>query len=355
MSTPTKPAPEKSEKRAWFVSLRTKLIAALALLFILAFAVIFAWLDRFVTGMAMKNLRNDLLATAETAASGINGDAHTTLFESGVIDDSTYTEISAFLRSVKKTSPRASGVYTYLQVPGEPDQVRLVVSAALPPGEQPQTSAAPANLSECFQIPSSSRPELGDVYTDISPAMLAGLSAPTVETQLLPDQWGTWLSGYAPIYNSKGEPVGAVGVDMCAKNVIDLQQNIRRNVLIALAVSLVVLIVMVWLLANGVTRPVILLTRLADRIGSGDYNQDFSSLHQGTVQDEVDKLASVFEMMVGKVYTREQNLRARVQQLEIMIDQSKRESQVKQIVESEFFQDLQGKVKDMRDRFKRED
>ena len=54
----------------------------------------------------------------------------------------------------------------------------------------------------------------------------------------------------------------------------------------------------------------------------------------------MDKLASVFELMVSKVYTREQSLRARVAQLEIMIDRSKLETQVKEIVESDFFQDL---------------
>lgn len=353
MTSNTQTIPKAGEKGVFYVSLRTKLILALALLFVVAFAVIFIWLYNFVTGMAMTNLRNDLLSTANTAAAGINGDAHTALFESGQIDDATYSEMSAFLRSVKATNPRASGVYTYLQIPGETDRVRLVVSAALPPGVVPTAQAE--NLSECEQIPSSSRPELGEEYTYISPAMLAGLQNESVETELLPDDWGTWLSGYAPIYNSKGETVGAVGVDMCAQNVISLQENIRRNVLIALVVSLLVLTAVVWLLATGVTRPVLALTKVADRIGVGDYEQDFSSLHSSRVQDEVDKLAAVFELMVGKVYTREQSLRARVQQLEIMIDQGKRESQVAQIVESDFFQELQVKVKDMRTRFKEED
>ena len=354
MNAVIQPVPDKSEKSVRFVSLRIKLIIALALLFLVAFAVIFIWLDQFVTGMAMKNLRNDLLATAQTAAAGIDGDAHTALFASGEIDDATYTQIATFLRSVKKTSPRASGVYTYLQLPGEPDQVRLVVSAALPPDAQPEINAT-ANLSECFQIPSSSRPALGEVYTWISPAMLEGTRVSSVETELLPDDWGTWLSGYAPIFNSKGEPVGAVGVDMCAQNVIELQQNIRRSMVIALTVSLLILIVIVWLLATGVTRPVLALTRVADRIGAGEYDQDFSSLYKTRVQDEVDKLASVFELMVGKVYTREKDLRARVQQLEIMIDQGKRDQEVQQIVESDFFQELRGKVQDMRSRFKKED
>ncbi len=351
MTEITQPVPAKGEKRVVYVSLRTKLIAALAILFVVAFVAIFIWLDRFVTNMAMTNLRNDLLATAETASAGINGDNHTALFESGKIDDATYSQMSAFLRSVKGTNPRASGMYTYLQLPNEPDQVRLVVSAALPPGSE-ASAAKTANLSECTQIPSSSRPALGEVYKDISPAMLNGLRTPTVETELWPDSWGTWLSGYAPIYNSRGEAVGAVGVDMCAQNVILLQQSIRRSVLIAILIALAILIGVVYIIATGVTRPVLALTRVADRIGVGEYEQDFKSLHSSNIQDEVDKLASVFELMVGKVYTREQSLRARVAQLEIMIDHSKLETQVKEIVDSDFFQDLRSKVQDMRSRFK---
>ncbi len=352
MSAITTPLPGKSDKHVMFVSVRTKLIVALALLFVLAFAVIFGWLDRFVTNLAMSNLQSDLLATAQTAAAGIDGDAHTALFQSGKIDDPTYTKVADFLRAVKKTNPSASGVYTYVYLPEEPNQVRLVVSAALPPGAQADAVSA-QSFSEC-QIPPSSRPDLGQVYTDVSPAMLDGVRVAGSDTELWTDDWGTWLSGYAPIFNSKGETVGAVGVDMCAKDVIELQQNIRRNVFIALAVSLVILTAMVWLLANGVTRPVLALTRVADRIGVGDYEQDFSSLYKTRVQDEVDKLASVFELMVNKVYTREKDLRARVQQLEIMIDQTKRESQVQQIVESDFFQDLKLKVKTMRNRFTQE-
>ena len=58
-----KPMEEKN-KPAVFVSLRTKLIISLAALFLLALVLIFVWLDRFVTSLAMKNLQADLLATS---------------------------------------------------------------------------------------------------------------------------------------------------------------------------------------------------------------------------------------------------------------------------------------------------
>ncbi len=341
----------KPERHALFISLRTKLIIVLAALFLIAFSAIFVWLDQFVTAMAMNNLQTSLIATAKTAAAGIDGDAHTALFQSGKIDDPTYTKIADFLRSVKKTNPQASGVYTYVQLPDKPNQVQLVVSAALPPGSPQPAAVSQASAGGCL-VPSSERPSLGEDYTDISPTMVAGLTQAGAETTLWTDQWGTWLSGYAPIYNSKGQPVGAVGVDMCAKNVIDLQQNIRRNTLIALGVALLILIVVVGLVSASFTRPVLALTRVADRIGSGDYELDFASFYSTRVQDEVDKLATVFELMVNKVYTREQTLRARVQQLEIMIDKSKLETQVAEIVDSDFFQELHSKVQDMRARFK---
>lgn len=344
------------EKRALFISLRTKLIAVLAVLVLIAFAGLYIWLDRFVTNLMMQNLRRDLMATAETAAAGIDGDAHTNLYQHGAIDDATYTQIADFLRSIKATNPKASGVYTYVQVPGETDRVHFVVSAALPPGSTAQPVSQTDAMSDC-QIPPSSRPQIGDAYTwddGLSPTMLAGVKQAGVESELWSDQWGTWLSGYAPIHNSAGQAVGAVGVDMCAANVIQLQNNIRRNTLLVFGGSLLILIIVVGLVAAGVTRPVLELTGLADRIGMGEYNLDFSRLYSTRVQDEVDKLANVFELMVEKVYSREKSLRERVAQLEIMVDRSKLETQVQEIVDSDFFQDLQSKVRDMRTRFKDE-
>jgi HAMP domain-containing protein len=351
MSEITEPTPEKSQTKTFFVSLRIKLILVLAVLFVLAFASIFYWLDGFVTNLAMENLRRDLLATAATAATGIDGDAHQALFENGEIDNETYTAIADYLRLIKKTNPQASGVYTYLQLPDKPDQVQLVVSAAYPPGVEPDPALAVDKAGECM-VPSYARPSLGQDFTDISPTMVAGIREPGVESELWDDDWGVWLSGYAPILNSSGESVGAVGVDMCAVDVLALQQNIRTNTSIALGLTLVVLMIVVGIVATGVTRPVMELTRVAELIGAGDYKQDFSHLYAVRLQDEVNKLAGVFELMAGKVYAREQTLRARVEQLEIMIDESKRDKQVSEIVDSEFFSDLQKKVGDMRARFK---
>jgi HAMP domain-containing protein len=341
--------------RSLFISVRIKLLLIFTLLFALAFSAVFFWFYNFATNLAMDNLRKDLSATALTAASGIDGDAFTRLYQSGQMDDATYTDMAEFLRSVKRANPKAAGMYTYIQLPGESDRVHFVVSAALAPGAEPNprdVALSKERLSGCA-VPPASRPTMGQAYTwadGLSPMMLRGVRQLGAETELLADEWGNWLSGYAPIHNAAGEPVGAVGVDMCAADVIQLQQNIRQTILPTFGVSLAVLAGAVFALAHGITRPIITLTRAADRIGQGDYEQDLTELHAGVLRDEVATLAHVFELMVSKVYQREQTLRRQVEELKIEIDEVKRQKQVSEIVDSDFFQDLRSKARTMRER-----
>jgi len=54
--------------------------------------------------------------------------------------------------------------------------------------------------------------------------------------------------------------------------------------------------------------------------------------------------------MIGKVAKREEKLKQQVADLQIQIDHSKRDEQVKEIVDNDFFQTLQTKAYEMRSR-----
>ncbi len=347
MTQAAQPAP-----RVLFFSLRLKLLLIFSLLFFIAFAGVFLWFYNFATSLAMHNLERDLIATALTAASGIDGDAFINLYQSGQMDDATYAAISESLREVKRANPKAAGIYTYLQLPGEADQVHFVVSAALAPGVEPSArdvALSEARPSGCTILPSD-RPTMGQSYSGsgLTPKMLNGMRQAGVESEVQPDEWGAWLSGYAPIHNAAGEPVAAVGVDMCAADVTQLQQSILQTILPALALTLVVLAVAVLALAARVTSPIVALTRAAQRIGHGDYDQDLSAFRSGRLRDEVATLTEVFELMVSKVYQREQTLRRQVEELKIEIDEAKRQKQVSEIVDSDFFLNVQERAQAMR-------
>ncbi|MFQ4135849.1 cache domain-containing protein [Nodosilinea sp. PGN35] len=66
--------------------------------------------------------------------------------------------------------------------------------------------------------------------------------------------------------------------------------------------------------------------------------------------DEIGQLARVFDRMAQQVYQREQHLKQQVRELRIEIDEAKRQRQVKEIVETDFFQDLTVKAQVLRNR-----
>jgi len=64
--------------------------------------------------------------------------------------------------------------------------------------------------------------------------------------------------------------------------------------------------------------------------------------------DELGQLARVFQTMVREVHLREQQLRHEMQQLRIEINEVKRQQQVQQVVETDYFHQLQVKAQELR-------
>ncbi len=341
---------QSAESSGVFLSLRWRILLVFALVFMTALAAVFLWFDTFTTNLAIDNLKRDLRATASSAAVGIDGDQYSRLVQSGRIDDADYEEISAYLRSVKGTNPKAAGMYTYIQQPGE-DFVRFVVSAALPPGIAPSArdELISQNRPPGCQIPPSSRPDFKEAYKEATPAMFVGLNEPSNDDESYTDDWGTWWSGFAPITNSAGESVGAVGVDMCAADIERLHSNIQKVIWPVFGGVSLTLAFAVLLIAYRMTRPIVRLTRSADAIAQGNYDEPVVQKNP-RVRDEVDTLASVFAMMVEKVRQRETQLKQQVAELQIMVDETKRQKQVSEIVDSDFFRDLQQKAREARAR-----
>ena len=347
--TPIAPA------RTIFISLRLRLLVVFTLLFLLVLSGVFLWFRSFATQSALKDLENDLRATAITAAAGIDGDEHQRLFERGQIDDPDYLKINAFLRQVKRTNPKASGIYTYVQNPAKPAEAQFVVSGALPPGvtlSAREQELVQATLTEC-NIRPDQRPLLGAPFRPneegYTAPMAQGLRQAAIDPVPYPDDWGVWIAGAAPIYNSQGQTVGAVGVDMCYKEVLAIQERISNTLVPVFGMIVLGIALGVFFIAHRVTRPIIALTAAADQIARGNYAANVNTV-QGTIRDEVDSLENVFALMVDKVREREQTLKQQVAELQIIVDEGKRKKQVEEIVDSDFFRALQAKAKEARSR-----
>ncbi len=348
---------EKTKGRTFFISLRTKLLAGFTLIFTIVFAVAFYWFYRFSTELAMQRITDDLVGTILGAAKLIDGDQFQALYTEaepradGYTDDPRYWEQAKLLWSVKQIEPRA-GIYTYVQG-GKPGELIFVTSGGAlndpPTGakfkESWITENIGPNLSGLKELTLQNTPE-GETNNGCA------YGSSGCELVVYSDDFGSWVSAFAPIRNSAGEVVGGVGIDFKADYVNQVQSAILQEVYIAFAIAYASLFILVLLVSNVFTRPILTLTKAAEKIGEGDYENSLRFLSSAgqasTFPDEIETLDKVFQSMIDKVYEREQTLRRQVEELKIVIDEGKRQKQVEEIVDSEFFHELKVKAQQMR-------
>ncbi|MEM9505572.1 MAG: HAMP domain-containing protein, partial [Cyanobacteria bacterium P01_E01_bin.43] len=108
-------------------------------------------------------------------------------------------------------------------------------------------------------------------------------------------------------------------------------------------------IIAVVLAERLVARPILGIAHAAAEIEADRFDPEHLT-QASTRNDEIGQLARIFRKMALEVYEREQRLRHQVQELRVEIDETKRNQQVKEIVDTDFFRDLAIKAKALRNR-----
>jgi HAMP domain-containing protein len=108
------------------------------------------------------------------------------------------------------------------------------------------------------------------------------------------------------------------------------------------------------LLKRYVIQPVYVLSGLADKISADEnFATELESAALKTItkrSDELGSLAQVFRKMAADVSARTGMLKNQVNQLIIKIDELRRSQQVAEVVESDFFNDLQKRAREIRNK-----
>lgn len=127
---------------------------------------------------------------------------------------------------------------------------------------------------------------------------------------------------------------------------------LRVVMAITVAISAAVVLIVNFLLKRSVVNPSVQIATLARKVSEGTVTPNSPEVEQITALaqrgDELGQTAQVFQKMVQSVYDREMELKKEIKELSIQIDHQKRQQQVKEIVETDFFNDLQAKARQMR-------
>jgi len=337
--------PETKMKRGGYISLRIKLVTLFVALFTVVFVAVGVWVLQFSAQSAQDRLAQQLRGQVEGAAKTVDAAAFATLVATvpavpdaadksgfGYPDSPIYKELAKGLFNAFQVT--GSGTYTWFKDPADGKMYTAVSSGYY---RTPQTGYH-------YKIP------LDQVTEPSTYALMdQGLTA-TTEEPAYTDAYGSWMGVYSPILDAAGNSVGGIGQDISLEYVSEVRGKAIRQVLPVLVGIYIILVVLVWLLATRIVRPIRRLTQASTRIAEGDYDVDLNAIVTTRFRDEISTLADSFSVMVSKVAERERSLQVEVKRLKVEIDAAKRAESVSAIVDSDSFADLAQRAAAMRRR-----
>jgi HAMP domain-containing protein len=345
-------SPAELRQPVRFMSIKAKLLIVFTLLFTGFFGTLFFVFYNFAMDQAVQRMREELVDSLEAAAAGMQAEDVLQLYRQGQVnaagfsDSQLYKDQIAWFQEVHNINP---DVWLYSFVRGNRADTRRN-------GDPVLTNDEVIFLADLWsQYEPSKSVKFLEPY-GASPQMIESLeTGQLVHRPEVPlyDQWGGWITAYAPLRNAQGQIVPGVGIgaDLTAEYLGKIRSGILRRMIITFAIFYILLFLLVYIVAERFTRPTINLAQAANAIGEGDYYHDLSSLPKSKVDDEITQLANVFKAMVEKVRTREFKLKQQVSELRIEIDEKRRLEEVREITDNDFFRELLEKAKTIRHRY----
>lgn len=135
----------------------------------------------------------------------------------------------------------------------------------------------------------------GREYPSHAPGLLQGFVHPAADRQPATDEWGTFMSGYAPLRNGNGEYL--IGVDMRTEELDRQLQAIRLAALLSTALATLLALAFSRALSGRLVRPVQMLIARCRTMADGERERP-ATPGEG---DEMAQLVAAFDAMSARL------------------------------------------------------
>lgn len=208
-----------------------------AILFLIATNISVFAVARLSATEILREYQSKIEIVAKTAALMTDGDLHNVLVFPDQKGSPEYRGIQAPYKQLLQANPEIAYIYTAIM---NHNNVYLVVDT-----KQPRVK----NDTRINVDTRTETAEIRELYTDVTPKFLESLRTGKVliEDDVQSDDWGNFISGYAPFYDGAGTQVGVVGVDFDAKDFVDHINSIwiifANGCLISLLLTMMIYII----------------------------------------------------------------------------------------------------------------
>lgn len=239
--------PSSSEQQKQGINLRTRVALGFILLATLSTALTLTVVFLNFRQQLRASLRQRLLNIVTLASLQQDGDAFSTIQSA---DNPEYERLRLQNTEILLSDPDLVFVYT---MRFDAEGIYFVVDA----GDPASPSFSPYGLR----------------YYEPGPVLLASyrnLQQPVSETNFYRDEYGRFLSAYAPIRDRDGQVVGIIGADISANDILDNERYLLLVTLEIFAATLPFIAIIGWLLGRNLAAPIQTLTQVAARITQGE-------------------------------------------------------------------------------------
>lgn len=260
---------------AQYPTLRTRLAITLIILATVFSAGVSSVLYMDFRQELRENLRRRLENITALAALQQDGD---TFIRIAGQNDRFFQQIHETNLKIKQAEPDLRFIYTMKKDQGK---IHFVVDAGIP-GEP---------LISSF----------GDEYKEPSQTLVDNfdtLTGTLVEPGFYSDEFGTFLSAYAPIHSSSGQQVGVLGVDITANTILAQERSHLLRFIFIFFGTLPLIVVAGIISANYLAKPIIKLRNAANKISEGEYSFKITQIPNTR---ELAELAVDFNTMSDKL------------------------------------------------------
>ena len=295
------PSQQLQTKGSRYPTIQTRLTIIFTILgTLVAAAVIFIQYNSFRTALRAE-LRQRLVSITRIAALQQDGDLLKKI-TSG--EDEYYQLVNSVNLKIKDSDPDLVFVYTMRKN----DQGIYFVVDANRPGDEDISA-----YGEPYLEPG---PTLSENFDTINQTI--------IEPEFYTDEYGTFLSAYAPIYSSSGEHVGVLGIDISASKVVAKERAFLRNSFIIFLAIIPIIVILGVVFGRIFASPIAQLVNAARKMSEGNLEME-EIANPGT--REVAELSSTFYLMSRKLSELVNSLEDRVSERTNELEQANKRTE----------------------------
>ncbi len=138
----------------------------------------------------------------------------------------------------------------------------------------------------------------GERYTIATdPGIERGFHETYVSLKVYTDQWGSWISAYAPVKTASGEVVALLGMDIAQRTVAHLQSVFLNRFFMAMGVCILFSLGLGLLSSIWLTAPIRRVVKGMETVAGGDLDHKLERFSQ----TEFDRMAAIFNQMTDSL------------------------------------------------------